>query len=416
MVKLARKVVEGLSEARWLGEARARAYLNILAALSAIAAIAYLILSHLPFDPLGKPLGTDFASFWTASRIALAGHPADVWNPGIHEAAQVALFGAQAGYAAFFYPPTFLLVCLPLALAPYTLSLAVWLLVTGAAWVAMSRAWLGKQYGWLPIVAFPALLINAGHGQNGFLTAALLGTAALLSERRPLLAGGLVGLLIIKPHLAVLTPLFFLLSGNWKAIAAAALSAGGLCLVSLLIFGLPSWQGFLQTSALARAALEQDLVGYAKMQSAFAAARLLGAPLNLAWCVQGIAALGGAIAMWRVRGSRLTLAQGATLACATLLATPFLLDYDLTLLAVPLAWLFVQAAREGFLPWERLALLAGFTLPLASRSLATTLHAPIAPIVITALLLCVVRRATSPMATSPAASGLPASLSPSEQT
>jgi hypothetical protein len=398
MAKLADVALSGLRESFWLGAARARAYLNILAGLSALATLAYLLLSHLPLDPLGRPLGTDFASFWTASRIALAGHPADVWKPPVHEAMQVAMFGVQGGYAAFFYPPTFLLACLPLALAPYTASLAIWLLATGAAWVFMCRAWLGPRYGWLPIIAFPAVLINAAHGQNGFLTAALLGAGALLSGRRPILAGALVGLLIIKPHLAVLTPLFFLLSGNWKAMAAAAVTAGGLCLLSLLLFGLPSWQGFLQTSPLARAALEQNLVGYAKMQSAFAAARLLGAPISLAWLIQGLAALGGVIAMWRVGRSRSSLALGAALACATLLATPFLLDYDLTLLAVPLAWLFTQAMDDGFRPWERLILLAGFVLPLLSRVLAMTLHVPVAPIVVTALLLCIVRRATAPIA------------------
>ena len=38
---------------------------------------------------------------------------------------------------------------------------------------------------------------------------------------------------------------------------------------------------------------------------------------------------------------------------AALLASPFLLDYDLTLLAIPLAWSVREALRAGFAPGER---------------------------------------------------------------
>lgn len=380
-------------DADWFHGRRARAYLVILATMSALAALIYLALSHHDLDVMGKPLGTDFASFWTASHLALTGAPASAWNVDAHRAAQAAMFGREAGYAAFFYPPTFLLACLPLALAPYAASLALWLTVTGAAWAAMTRAWLQVPRDTLLILAFPAVLVNVGHGQNGFLTAALFGAAALLCERRPWLSGALFGALVIKPHLAVLVPLFLILTWNWRAFVAAGLSAVGLCVASWLAFGTSAWLGFLDTSSLARQTLEQDLVGYAKMQSTFAAARLVGASLDTAWIVQLVSGLVGAWALWRVRRVPDVRARGAALVCATLLATPFLLDYDLTLLAIPLAWLFSRARTEGFLSWERMALLVGFLLPLISRPLATALHLPLAPIVVLAVLACVLRRA-----------------------
>jgi hypothetical protein len=52
--------------------------------------------------------------------------------------------------------------------------------------------------------AFPAVFVNIGHGQNGFLTAALLGSALLSLDRRPWLAGALIGLLAYKPQFGVL--------------------------------------------------------------------------------------------------------------------------------------------------------------------------------------------------------------------
>ena len=376
----------------WFGAERARAYLLILALLSGIAAALYLALSQAPLDPLGKALGTDFASFWTASQLALAGSPSAPWDVEAHRAAQASLFGEGAGYAAFFYPPPYLLVCLPLAVLPYLASLAVWLAVTGAAWMAVVRRWLGVEAGWLVVVAFPAVLVNAGHGQNGFLTAALFGAGALMHQRRPWLSGALFGALIIKPHLALLVPLFFIVSGNWRGFLAAGLTAAGLCAASLAVFGPEAWAGFLETSGLARAALEQDLVGYARMQSTYAGARLLGADGGLAWIVHGGALALAVATVWMTRRAP-EAARGAVLAGATLIATPFLLDYDLTLLAVPLAWLFREAAREGFRPWEKLILTGGFVLPLAARPLALAVGLPVAPLVILALLACVVSRA-----------------------
>ncbi len=398
----ATRITPFLSQANWLTASRARAYLVILAAMLGLAFVSYVATSHGGLDLFGRPVGTDFASFWTASQLALEGQGPKAWNPVAHHAAQIAVFGKGASYAAFFYPPPYLLVCLPLALIPYGPALGVWLLATGLAWAAVTRAWLDAPRDWLLVLTFPAVLLNIGHGQNGFLTAALLGGAALLSPSRPWLTGVLIGALIIKPHLAVLTPLFLLLTGNWRAILSAALTASALCLLSLIVFGPAAWQAFFESSALARLALEQDLVGYAKMQSAFAAARLLGAPLNLAWGLQAVSALVAIIGMWRITRMTRGQASGAALVCATLLTTPFLLDYDFTLLGVPLAWLFNRARDEGFLAWEKIALLAGFVLPLAARPLAMSLHLPIAPLVVLGLLTCIHRRAqTAPSSEEP---------------
>lgn len=380
-----------MRQAEWLDGGRARAWLVILALVQAVVAIGYVVLSWRGLDPLGKPLGTDFASFWTASQLALTGDPALVWNLPTHLAAQSDKFGAGAGYAAFFYPPPYLLICLPLALVPYAVSLALWLGVTGTAWAKMVRAWLGQDAGWLPILAFPAVLVNAGHGQNGFLTAALFGMAAFTHQRRPWLAGALFGALVFKPHLAVLVPLFLIFTGNWRAFLAAGISAVAICLISLAAFGLPAWLGFLDGSAMARLALDQNLVGYAKMQSVFGAVRLIGAGVALAWTAQILSGLAAIAGLWRVRKAS-PLAQGAALALATLMTTPFLFDYDLTLLAVPLAWLYVQARRRGFGAGEKLVLTAGFLLPLVSRPLAMIIGVPIAPLVIAGVFACLLAR------------------------
>ena len=78
---------------------------------------------------------------------------------------------------------------------------------------------------WLLVaLAFPAVLINIGHGQNGFLTAALLGGALVVLERRPIMAGFMLGLLVYKPQYGLLLPLVLAVSGRWKCFASAAVT------------------------------------------------------------------------------------------------------------------------------------------------------------------------------------------------
>ena len=386
-----------LREAEWLGAARARTFMITLAMVLPVLAIGWLALSRAGIDPAGHPIGTDYLSFWTAARFAASGEPQAAYDIAAHHGAQIAQAGLDPGYAAFFYPPAFLLALLPFGLLGYFPSLILWLGVTFTAYLRTIRAWAGGWGGALPaVIAYPAVLLNAGQGQNGFLTAALFGGGALLIERRPWLGGALLGALVIKPHLALVIPFALLFRGAWKSIAAAAISAFAICLASLLLFGTEAWEGFFLGSALARETLESGLVDPAKMQSLFAGLRLWGAPLGVAYGLQLLLFLGVLAALALVaRSGADNRAQGAAMAAGALVSTPFLLDYDLTLAAIPLAWLFVEARRTGFLAWEKLVLAAAFILPLVSRTLASSLGLPLAPLVLAALFLLVVRRARS---------------------
>lgn len=385
-----------LREARWLSPRRAHAYVRIVLAVTIALVLGALALSRNGLDPTGKPLGTDFISFWTASKLALAGDPAAAYDSRLHGEAQRALFkGVELdGYTAFFYPPVFLLICLPLAALPYLASLAAWLGATGYAYWRTMRAILPGSGMGLAILAYPAVLLNAGHGQNGFLTTALLGAGALAMRGRPVLAGLCFGCLVYKPHLALAVPVALLAARRWTSLIAAGASALALCGLSAAVLGFDTWRAFLAAAPLARAALEQDWVGPEKMPSVFAAIRLLNGPVVMAYgaqCLATAAALGVVAAFCRTRPE--PLAMGAVMAAAAPLASPFLLDYDLVLLAIPLGWMLGQAQRTGFLPWEKSALLAGFALPWLARAIATHAGVPIGPLVVLALFAAVLRRA-----------------------
>ena len=388
------RMVGWLRDADWLTRDRAVAYCRIVFLVTLGAILLWIALARDGVDFSGKPLGTDFVSFWTASQIALAGRPAEVYDIAIHQAAQTALFPHSAGYVAYFYPPVFLLVCLPLATLPYLWSLGLWLGVTGLACWRVLRAWLGARFGALPILAFPAMFSNLGHGQNAFLSAALFGGGALMLNTRPIAAGLCLGALVYKPHLAIVAPVALLAARRWRTLWAAAVSAAGLCVASLAVFGWDTWRAFLAASPKARLALEQNMVGDEKLQSVFAGARLLHGGLTLAYGLQIVAALSvcGAL-VWLQRKWPRSNAEGPAMVAAALLASPFLLDYDLVLLAVPMAWIAREGVRAGFLPWEKIILAVAFVLPAVSRSVATYAGVPLGPIAIAAVFILVLRRA-----------------------
>ena len=381
----------------WLDRPRLLGYAAILGTFEIALAAFWALGASSGIDPLGKPLGTDFISFWSASRLALAGTPALAYDPAAHGALEAAQFGSAAGYFAFFYPPVFLLICLPLALLPYALSLTVWLVATAMPYLAALRRLLPalKPADYVACLAFPAILLNIGHGQNGLLAAGLMALGFINLDRRPWFGGLFLGALVFKPQLAILIPFVLAFSGRWRAFAAAAVSALLLSTASWLILGSSTWSAFASELFLASRTLSDSFVEPAKMISIFAAARLLAAPAPLALVLQMAAAFTVVVVVARFARRAAPPMLAALSVTGTLLATPFALDYDLTLLAIPLAVLFGAGRAGGFMPYEKLLLAAGFILPLAVRPLAIGLHLPVAPLVVLGLFWIIAGRLAS---------------------
>jgi alpha-1,2-mannosyltransferase len=382
-----------LRRADWLDPLRARRWRQMLAIFSGLGLLAWIAMSSGGVDINGKPLGTDFVSFYAASRLALDGHAAQVYDTAAHVAAQAHIFGRDIGDAAFFYPPLYLLLCLPLALFPYLLSLALWQGATLLLYLRVVGRFLGERGMLLTVLAFPAVLQTLGHGQNAFLSTALFGGAILAQKQRPVLAGVLFGLLAFKPHLGVAIPFALIATRRWKVFLAAVVTVFSFAALATLAFGMDIWDAYLDASPLALRALREGLVEAYKMDSVYAAIRVAGGGSGLAFLAQGlvsVCAIGAMMILLR-RGKR-DDDRNPLVVLAALLASPFLLDYDLTLLAVPLAWLMNEARSQHFLPYEKIVMLAAYVLPMVSRSLGHYAHFPLGPPVILALFFVVARR------------------------
>jgi alpha-1,2-mannosyltransferase len=395
---------QGLRSGEWLTVSRMWSTGLIMLGLCTVAAVGWIAASGDFIDPNGKPIGTDFSSFYAAGSMALEGHAASAYDMAAHYARQQQIFGVHTPYYGWFYPPFFLFVAAPLALFPYPVALIIWQATTMVFYVCVMGAILHPVrqsrpepgYLWvLTAVAFPAVFVNLGHGQNGFLTAALLGGALLALARQPLLSGTMFGLLAYKPQFALVIPIALLASSQWRAIAAAAAAVAALFTLSVVAFGPDIWHAFAASTEMSRKLLLQNGdVGFAKLQSLFAVVRMWGGGIALAYVAQSvisIVAIAGVA--WTWRGSCDFNIKAAMLLIATLLASPHTLDYDLMIVGPALAFIACAGVAAGFRGYEISLLAAAWIVPLVSRSIAGATGIPLGLLVLLALYVLTARRA-----------------------
>jgi len=337
-------------------------------------AIAYLMVDILAHDWIynrdGLGIPTDFVNVWTAGQFALDGRPSLAWDWDIQKQAEVALLQQDfKGYLAWHYPPPFLFVAALLAQFPYAVAFIGWALVSMVPYLAVVRAIVGRNSGFLLALAFPPVVINTLVGQNGCLTAALIGGTLYLLPLRPVLAGVCLGLLSYKPQYGILFPIVLVAAAQWRTFFTAAIVAAGLAFVSWLQFGSASWQAFFHgLPRFSQAFLHNGDAPWWKLQSLYALARYVGGPETLAWTLQAM--LAGAVAVALVviwRSQRPYAIKAAALALGTLLTTPYLFMYDMVVLAIVVAFIVRHGLAGGFEPHEP-TVLAG-TMMLASTFL-----------------------------------------------
>jgi len=352
----------------WLNPERIRVYSLLIVAIVGVVAAVW-IARALPnlVDAHGKPVGYDFITFWSAARLALTGDPASAYDRSAIAAMQHLAVPAMGDTLFLWhYPPTFLLLVLPLGLIGYPAALLVFSGATAALWAALARALFHDRRAWLVAAATPAGLVNFLDGQNGFLTAGLAGFALLQLDRRPRLAGTLIGLLAIKPHLAALFPLALIAGRRWQTLIAAALSTTLFTAAGVAAFGPHTTIAFLRDLPTLRDIVDHAGLPWGQMPSPYVLMLSLHAPALAAAAVQGAATIAAAICVWHAwrRAAVPFEARAAVLCTGSLLVSPYLFTYDWTWLALALGFLAVLGMREGFRPGEREALFAAWVAPL----------------------------------------------------
>lgn len=326
-----------------------------LCVAQAVFVVTAFVLGEWLLDANGAKIADDFTGFWAAGRLVLQGQGA-VYDWDLHKAAAVAALGHDfAGGYPQFYPPHYFLLVTLVALIPYTFAHVLWVVLTPLPFVYVVTRIVNDRLGILLALAFPAMLANAMIGQNGCITAALVGGALVALDRnRPLLAGCLIGLLTYKPHFGVLFPLALICTWQWRAFASAAAVAVGLVVVSTLVLGTSAWTGFFDAlMTVNRNVFGIGTADYAKLQSVFGLVRFAGGSLTLAWAFHATAI--ALMAVWvglAWRGRAPFAVKAAVLSIGAAICAPYAYMYDLVLLAVPAAFLLRDGRERGFLPYE----------------------------------------------------------------
>lgn len=380
----------------WLTSDRARGYSILFVTLYALVCIGWPLLSDELTDRFGHPIGTDFLNVYAAGIQVWNGTGADAYDPALQHAVEMAVFNnSDVPFYGWHYPPFFLIVAASLALLPYGWALLAWMALSLPAYLLAMRSICPRSETMLVAAAFPAVLVNLGHGQNGFFTAALLGGALSLLDRKPIAAGILIGLLAYKPQFGLLIPLVLLVTGRWHVIASATVTVAALAAITTLLFGETVWHAFSGSADFSRKiVLEQGGTGWEKIQSLFSAVRMWGASIEFAYVVQGLLIISVAISLaWLWRRPVAYEIKAAALAVGCLLATPYILDYDLMVLAVAIAFMARLGLQTGFRPYEITLFAVVWVVPIVTRTVMLATTIPLRLLAMLVLYTFIVRRA-----------------------
>jgi len=292
----------------------------------------------------------DFTFYYVAAKVGLAHGWSSIYDLSLQQQ-QLDLLGSGikvAELARYISPPPLAWAAVPLTLLPYPVAYWIWsallLAALGCAWYVAApgagRArviYLVAAVAWLPVIyglqlAQPAMFVALG----------VAGSYALLRADRPLLAGLVLGALVLKPQLAFLVPLALLAARQDRAFGGSVLALGVLAAASALVLGgagLSAYEARLSFAAGVPVNRELTL------------AYLLGDAARPAQFLIGIWTL---VLAYRLRRRGIEWAYVCALV-GGMLATPYVHLDDLAMLGLA-AWLCMRAKTPA---WTWIYLLAG---------------------------------------------------------
>ena len=281
--------------------------------------------------------GRDFINVWTGGKLLNAGQGNLLFDLPAYQEFQRSIFGPLNSHN-YSYPPVSYPIAQLLALFTYPVALTIWFAATGALFYHAVKPWWPSRAGpaWLALLT-PAALLNIWAGHYGFLVGALFLMGWQRTDDRPIQAGLFFGLMLIKPHMAILVPLVLLLRKKWTVIGSAAATVVSLVTATTLAYGWAAWDGYLfQTSAVQAGMIDAGKAFFGFMSTSFVTAALR---LTDSWslAITGQALLAafaiGTLTLAARRGVP-TTQLGLMTATATFLVLPYAFAYDLTAVAV----------------------------------------------------------------------------------
>lgn len=300
-------------------------------------------------DGAGQFYFQDFINYWGGPHIAVS-DPASLFDKWAYTDRLSALHGATLPTHNWSYPLHALPLLWPFGLVPLTPAFLLWaglgLALYGALLWKLApprRQGLAVALGLLA----PASIINLYAGQNGFYCAVLFVGAAVWLRTHPARAGIALGLLTLKPQLGLIWPILLLRLRAWRSIAVACATVLLLVIASARFIAPEYWGHFFthtvgeQGGLIAREPIREL---YETMMPVIPLTlQRWGVPMGAAFAVQAGVSLMVAVQLWRLAPRLHGVAGLVFLAASATLVTPYLFNYDLTLLSAALVLRLVAA-------------------------------------------------------------------------
>lgn len=325
----------------------------------------------------------DFSNLWMGTTLARDHKLETVFDPIAYRNYLKTHLNPYTDSQEWSYPPPMLLVGLPFIHYPIDEAHLYWLVST---WLLLLIATVLTRCSLLSIglaVLGPTVLVNAMLGQNGVLTVCLLLVGFALARPRPIIAGIFFGMLLIKPHIALLAPIAMLATRNYRAILSAVGTMMLIALATTLVFGSDVWTLYWRYTlptmqGIMNAPFPQPY--HAGAVTVFTLARAYGAAIIPAQIFQWAVTLLTIAVTWKLwRDQRYTrdFTIGFTLILSSL-ATPYLWAHDLMLVQVGTALMAHRRLPLGTL----LIILFLWLLPATVRPWNLAFILPVTPLFI----------------------------------
>ena len=315
------------------------------------------------YNRIDQVVGADFRAFYIASLMVSDGTFPEIYNLDTYNARSLLETGAASKYS-WSYPPVAFFLIAPLAAFSFIPAMILWglLPLPAAAWTLyrVIPHWL------TPVIAVfsPPLVHNFVTGQNGTISAVILGGGLLLLPNYPVAAGLIFALAAYKPHLALLIPVCLLAGRHYRAFAAMAVGGLSLVLASVAIFGIDTWLAFFEQMNNHKDYVDSSALPLDRFPTTYANVLRLFNNVTVAQLAQVATSLVViSLAAWTWRRTEAQAQRALTLMAATLLATPYAYDYDLAILVVPFAWILKEYMARRSPGLDLFALLAIWLAP-----------------------------------------------------
>jgi hypothetical protein len=344
-----------------------RALLVLGGALFALTLASYLLTtswaSAFPRDRATLVVGRDFLNLWMYGVAAFEGDPARYYDLATYNDALAHLLGQTYPGQNWPNPPTALVVMAPFGLLNYFPALFAWFAVSLIAFFLAGRREIKDLRVLAIVLVSPAALMCVLSGQSSLLTtAALLAVFACL-DRRPIIAGVLIGLMTVKPQLGILFPFALIASRRWEVFFTAAATAVALVAASIAIGGVEGWHDYITKALPLQREVLSDPAGTAMpfQPSIFMNVRGVvgnhfGEMIQYAFTLAAVAAV--ALTFRYRKDADPRLLQALFFACA-ISASPYMGAYDLLPLTFAAVALIAEEKLDGL--GRRLAQLVFWT-------------------------------------------------------